>query len=745
MLHIRLFGTPQLRVHQLALTTVTGRELALLAYLAVTNKAHDRSTLVDLLWQDVAEAQARKNLRNLLYNLRQTIGAYLDITRQTVALQSDTMYWLDVQVFSQYWAAPQHHASEMLADVLNLYQGDFLDGFAIQEAPVFEAWMLTQRRALQEQAIQGFHRLAQDALASKEYTAGLAATRRILTMTPWNENAHRQQMLLLAHSGHRSAALAQYNLCQQALAEEYGVAPLPETTALYMQIKTGQLEQLSEAPVVPMTAHWEDNANITLAPPPSLATLNPGMALGLPQVNWDAIPASPRLLGRETELQQLEQWTLVDRSRVITLFGIGGQGKTALLAHLVHRLVEKAELAPPKQASSALFTRIFWFSVTTDTTVTHLLWRWIEQLASSASETLPVLPTQSTPPPLDLLFAHLIHHLRTQHCLWILDQADALWQNGADKDTAQEAFALLLRWVAESDHQSCLILAGREQPQALARLVRQSSAVRTLSLTGLSIAAGSDLLRQRGFTQPMPDLAALANRYGGNPLALILLTEILHDFPAHTLQTILQQETLLFADLYRLLKQQFLQLSPLAREMAVWLAIEQAPIPFELLWEHFLATNHASSVMEAYRRLQQASLIEHHAKQQLLTLAPLCKSYVIHYLIDQIVQEISSQEPFFSPITLNTYLLLNQQRPAEIQAAQKQLILQPILKQLLPFWGAAGLIRRLYDLLLMLTSTPLPTGRHVRPNLQALLTLLEAQAHNHHTTSPTRLPAQSLA
>lgn len=744
MLHIRLFGTPQLRVHQLALTTVTGRELALLAYLAVTSKAHDRSTLVDLLWQDVAEAQARKNLRNLLYNLRQTIGAYLDITRQTVALQSDTMYWLDVQVFCQFWATPQHSASEMLTDVLNLYQGDFLDGFAIQEAPVFEAWMLTQRRALQEQAIQGLHRLALDALATKEYAAGLAATRRILTMTPWNENAHRQQMLLLAHSGQRSAALAQYNLCQQALAEEYGVAPLPETTALYMQIKNGQLDLLSKTPVVQLVEQREDKIHVTMTPP-MLAVSNPRMAPGWPQVNWDAVPASPRLLGRETELQQLEQWALVDHSRVIALFGIGGQGKTALLADLVYRLVEKAEQASLKQTPSTFFTRIFWFSATPDTTVTHLLWWWTEQLAAPAGETPPALLTQGTPPPLDLLFAHLIHHLRTQHCLLILDQADTLWQNGVDQDVAQEAFSLLLRWVVESDHQSCLILAGREQPQALARLVRQSSAVRALSLTGLSIAAGSDLLRQRGFTQPTVNLAALVNRYGGNPLALTLLTEILHDFPAHTLQTILQQETLLFADLYRLLKQQFLQLSTLAREMAVWLAIEQAPIPFELLWEQFLATNHASAVMEAYRRLQQASLIEQHAERQLLTLAPLCKSYVISYLIDQIVQEISSQEPFFSPINLNTYLLLNKQRPAEIQAAQKQLILQPILKQLLPFWGAAGLIRRLCDLLSTLNNTPLPTGRHVRPNLQALLTLLEAQVQNHHTTSSTRLPVQSHA
>lgn len=55
-----------------------------------------------------------------------------------------------------------------------------------------------------------------------------------------HEGGHRQQMLRLAQSGQRSAALAQYELCQQALATEYGVAPMAETTALYTQIKAGK-------------------------------------------------------------------------------------------------------------------------------------------------------------------------------------------------------------------------------------------------------------------------------------------------------------------------------------------------------------------------------------------------------------------------------------------------------------------------------------------------------------------------
>ncbi|MFZ4655724.1 MAG: BTAD domain-containing putative transcriptional regulator [Caldilineaceae bacterium] len=732
MLHIRLFGTPQLRVHERSLTAIiTGRELALLVYLAVTGKVQDRSTLVDLLWQEVTEAQARKNLRNILYSLRQNIGDYLDITRQTISLQISAACWLDVAVFSKYWNMPQtSDTREMLSNILALYQGDFLEGFAIQDAPVFDAWLLAQRRTLQEQAIQGLLTLAQQAFADNDYNAGLVATRRLLAMAPWHEGAHLQQMLLLAHSGQRDAALSQYTLCQQALAEEYGVAPLPETTALYIQIKNGQLRQLLERQVV-LTAI----PSVDTIRQPALPAVQTGVAIpapngdvaNLPQVDWDAIPVSPRLVGRETELNQLEQWLLTERCRVVALFGIGGQGKTVVAADLVHRLVEKAELAPPQTPSAPFFTRILWVSASRETTVTHLLHRWLAQLGAASLTGAAVEPFDLPAPPLDYLLARLIHHLRTQRCLLILDQTEGLWHNPATNEAQQEAFTLLLRWLAESEHQSCFFFLSREQPQALIRLARQSSTIRTLHLARISSTAGVALLRQRGLTYPPSDLAALVTKYGGNPLALTLLTEIVHDFPVHTLQTILKHETLLFSDLQTVLKQQFQQLPALARTILIWLALEQAPIPFDLLWEQFLEINHASAVMEAYRVLQQAFLLEQTLDQQLIRLPALFQTYITQYLIEQIVQEINIQEQFFSPITLNTYLLFNPQRSIDVQMAQKELILQPILHQLASGWGEVGLARRLTDLLATLTTYPFPAGRYAKRNLQTLLTHLKAQ------------------
>ncbi|MBI1877295.1 MAG: protein kinase [Chloroflexi bacterium] len=62
-----------------------------------------------------------------------------------------------------------------------------------------------------------------------------------MELESWHEEAHRQIMRLLALSSQRAVALAQYELCRRALAEELGVEPASETTALYERTRTGAL------------------------------------------------------------------------------------------------------------------------------------------------------------------------------------------------------------------------------------------------------------------------------------------------------------------------------------------------------------------------------------------------------------------------------------------------------------------------------------------------------------------------
>jgi hypothetical protein len=100
-------------------------------------------------------------------------------------------------------------------------------------------------------------------------------------------------MTALALSGQRSAALAQYEACRRTLSEELGVEPDKETRFLYERIRDGNLQ-----------------------------------ASQMPPHNLPA-PLT-RFVGREAELDQIAEQLNDPDTRLLTLVGPGGVGKTRL-------------------------------------------------------------------------------------------------------------------------------------------------------------------------------------------------------------------------------------------------------------------------------------------------------------------------------------------------------------------------------------------------------------------------------
>ncbi len=98
-------------------------------------------------------------------------------------------------------------------------------------------------------ALQGLYKLAMHQTERSNYNSALKATSRLLELEPWQEEGHRQMMLLLALTGQRSAALAQYETCRRILAKELHTDPLPETNALLERIKV--MPQVAARPALP--------------------------------------------------------------------------------------------------------------------------------------------------------------------------------------------------------------------------------------------------------------------------------------------------------------------------------------------------------------------------------------------------------------------------------------------------------------------------------------------------------------
>ncbi|NUO02992.1 MAG: hypothetical protein HUU01_20475, partial [Saprospiraceae bacterium] len=180
----------------------------------------------------------------------------------------------------------------------------------------FETWMLAEQARLRELVIQALHTLAIYHAGQGQLAQGIGFVRRLLSMEPWREEAHRQLMGLLAQAGQRSAALAQYEICRQILVEELGVDPGPETKALYERIRAGDLSQRAQK--------LESTGEFSSTPllPSPLAPLSPRHNLP---------PQPTPFIGREQEIAEIKQLLLEEPAcRLLTLMGPGGIGKTRL-------------------------------------------------------------------------------------------------------------------------------------------------------------------------------------------------------------------------------------------------------------------------------------------------------------------------------------------------------------------------------------------------------------------------------
>ncbi len=291
-LQLRLLGSPKISLDDVSLAeALSAKAQAILYYLAVTGQPQPRSILANLLWGDLPEADARTNLRKALANLRERVGDYLDLDGQTVAFKPDRPYGVDVTDFvaKVELTSPPLDVGR-LQEAVDLYQGDFLTGYYVRNAPDFETWMLAEQARLRELVVQALHTLAAYHAAQGEPTQGIASVRRLLSLEPWREEAHRQLMLLLARGGHRSAALAQYEICRQVLAEELGVEPGPETVALYERIRDGKLSRGAGE-----QGSREDASRFTSTP---LRPSPPALPSNLPT------PATP-FVGRAAELADI--------------------------------------------------------------------------------------------------------------------------------------------------------------------------------------------------------------------------------------------------------------------------------------------------------------------------------------------------------------------------------------------------------------------------------------------------------
>jgi len=323
---IQLIGSPEISLaNNLTPVFKTAKAEGLFYFLVTTKRAHSRGALATLFWGDMAETKARVSLSKALSDLREQVGEYVTIATQTVAFNPALPYQLDVESFLAAPTTPQ--ADESVAALqtrVDLYRGDFLDGFYVRNAPDFEQWLQGERERLRTVAAQLFATLATRYQQTSHLTNAISTLRRLLLLEPWREESHYQLMKLLVRNDEPHAALRQYELCRLALVDELAVEPGAEITKLYTEIRAngktlGVRERPAALPVV--------------RKPAALSNRQSKLPHNLPHP-----PTS--FVGRAAEINALVVRMQDPACRLLTLVGPGGIGKTRLALEVARKFVD---------------------------------------------------------------------------------------------------------------------------------------------------------------------------------------------------------------------------------------------------------------------------------------------------------------------------------------------------------------------------------------------------------------------
>jgi TolB-like protein/DNA-binding SARP family transcriptional activator len=236
MIELTTFGATELRRDGADVRSVLSqpKRLALLVYLRVAAPGGfvTRDRLLGLLWPESSQERARNALRQSLHFLRTSLGDDVVVSRSDWEVGVEpSMMTCDAVRFREA------SDSGRLEEAVELYRGEFLPGFFVEEAPELERWIEDQRAEFARLAVRAAWALSERDAGRGELGAAILWARRAQVIDPLAEAGARQLMTLLARSGERAGALEIYQELERRLDQEMGVTPSAETAKLAEEIR----------------------------------------------------------------------------------------------------------------------------------------------------------------------------------------------------------------------------------------------------------------------------------------------------------------------------------------------------------------------------------------------------------------------------------------------------------------------------------------------------------------------------
>ncbi|HXG43464.1 MAG TPA: tetratricopeptide repeat protein [Gemmatimonadales bacterium] len=213
------------------------RRLALLALLDwAGDRGMTREKILGYLWPESDSEKARRILNQAIYTLRRDLGADDLFTGSHEIRLNPERLWSDRGEFCQ------RYRSGDLEEAVALYQGPYLDGFYLPEAPEFERWTETTRATLAQEYAEALERLARGAGERGDLRAAVGWWRKLANAEPLSSRVALGLMQSLAAAGDMAGALQCFRVHEELVRQELEAPPDRDVVAFAEGLRRGRAQ-----------------------------------------------------------------------------------------------------------------------------------------------------------------------------------------------------------------------------------------------------------------------------------------------------------------------------------------------------------------------------------------------------------------------------------------------------------------------------------------------------------------------
>ncbi len=295
---------------------------ALLAYLALQpGRSHSREAVAELLWPDGDPVAIRNRLNQAISSLRRQLhppelgpGTVLATDHHSLAVNGQTVI-TDIEEFEKDIRSAERAESDeervrWLKSAVERYKGELLEGY-------YEEWIFPKRVHLADMYDQALQQLIRSYVALGTPEAAIEYARRRLELDPYDEAPHVVLMRLYLRAGRAKSALLQFDELLRAL-QQYDDEPSERALKYKAKAESVLADQVVD---VEIDDDFSPQQARKVSEPVSV--IRNEATLTLPRV-------VSSFVGRESEIRLLEEYLVTRSSRVVTVLGLGGCGKTRL-------------------------------------------------------------------------------------------------------------------------------------------------------------------------------------------------------------------------------------------------------------------------------------------------------------------------------------------------------------------------------------------------------------------------------